>query len=77
MHSTNQLGKVSAMYKVGDYVTHNGDTGFVTRVYRNGDFILSDTLDNGLCQTDTTTDGIIVGGLAKEVTPRNPRRYSI
>lgn len=53
------------------------DDGFVTRVYKNGDYQLSDyPVDTGLCQIDNTTDGVIVGGLVKEVGPRNPRVYS-
>lgn len=72
--------------KVGDYVLlpksnafgiiEGWDGVYITRVYSNGDYQVSDTPDTGLCQIDSTTEGVIVGGLAKQIHPRNPKVYA-
>lgn len=56
-------------------LTGGMDEVYITRVYQNGDFIASETMDNGICAVDTTTGGVIIGGSAREIHPRNPKRY--
>jgi hypothetical protein len=50
------------------------DDGVITRVYSNGSFVMSDTKDTGLCNTDQV-GGAVVGGTAKQIHPSNPRLY--
>lgn len=67
-----KLPQVGTIVSVWDTDKQKEIPGYVSRVDRSGTFTLSDTPDNGLTTTDQAG---LIGGMAVETHPRNPRVY--